>query len=132
MSRVQSSAEDLKNHIVPSLWSTFACSFLLPLFMSAMLLSSVLHLKQVAFVAYLFHHSFNDIKCFIYFSVLRSQNKTAAAPHLGTGDCCEEKRSNATESILKRGTLTGKKKRQKKSNSSGTNDCKLFCVYSTT
>lgn len=59
--------------------------------------------KQVAFVAYLFHHSFNDIKCFIYFSVLRSRNKTAAAPHLGTGDCCEEKRSNAAESILKEG-----------------------------
>lgn len=70
--------------------------------------------KQVAFVTSLFHHSFNDIKCFIYFSVLRSQNKTAAAPHLGTGDCCEEKRSNAAESILKRGTLTGRKKKDKK------------------
>lgn len=36
---------------------------------------------------------------------LRSQNKTAAALHLGTGDCCEEKHSNAAELLLKEGEL---------------------------
>lgn len=42
--------------------------------------------KQVTFVAYLFHRSLSDIKCFIHFSALGSQNKTAAALHLGAGD----------------------------------------------
>lgn len=38
---------------------------------------------------------------------LSSQNKTAAALHLGSGDCCEEKHSNAAELLLKEGELWG-------------------------
>lgn len=84
--------------------------------------------KQVALVACFFHHSFNDIKCFIYFP--DPGIKPAVALHLGTGDGCEEKRSDAAQSIFRnRETLSGGEEGKKKRNSSGTNDCKLFCLF---
>lgn len=62
-------------------------------------------LKQVTCIIYIyiFYYSFMYMKSLIYFSVLWSQNKTAAVLHLGPGDCCKEKCSDPAELLFKEG-----------------------------